>query len=298
MQTSILPFTADRRIADNDDNVELDSNSLDPHLIDEVTASAVQRSTVQVDPQLPLIGTHAPECIRDMTEPILPTTEGSRQGSGRLTLWNLRGSTQLYEYPSNCPVQPIARRWEDLNGVYIPAMEGLGYNLPPTINLRIGPSLIPDAGKGLFLDASRHTFLAGTVVGTYWGADTINQGLPLSLLEPGAGIPSGVRDDGGYLLRHGDYMVEADPDCAMGYINEGWEDANASFQPNPRNPMELLVVLKRTLPAGGIYEITINYGAEYWRERYHRLGAAARMKWQMFYTSRRHNSLRSTSRPH
>ena len=55
-------------------------------------------------------------------------------------------------------------------------------------------------------------------------------------------------------------MVEADPDCAMGYINEGWEDANASFQPNPRNPRELLV-LKRNLPAGGIYEITINYGA-------------------------------------
>ena len=217
-------------------------------------------------------------------------------GRSRYTLWNLRGSTQLYEYPSTCPVRPIATSWNDLNGVYIPAMEGLGYNLPSIIDLRTGPSLIPEAGNGLFLDASRRTFLAGTVLGTYWGPDTINQGLPLSLLEHGSGIPAGVRDEGAYLLRHGDYMVEADEDCAMGFINEGWEDANASFQPNPRNPRELLVVLKRNLPGGGIYEITINYGADYWWDRYHRLGTAARVQWQMFYSTRRRYSSRRTSR--
>ena len=62
----------------------------------------------------------------------------------------------------------------------------------------------------------------------------------------------------------------------MGFIN-----ANAYFQPNPRNPRELLVVLKRNLPAGGIYEILINCEADFWHERYHRLGTAARMHWEM-----------------
>ena len=251
---------------------------------------------MRADTQAPLSRTQGPSTISETTQRTSPATDGVAQGRGRFTLWNLRGSTQLYKYPSNCPVRPIAMRWEDLNGVYVPAMEGLGYNLPSFIDLRTGPSLIPEASNGLFQDASRHTFLAGTVLGTYWGPDTINQGLPLSILELGSGIPDGVRDKGAYLLRHGDYMVEADQDCAMGFINEGWEDANAAFQPNPRNPMELLVVLKRTLPAGGIYEITIDYGADYWRDRYHRLGTAARMNWQMFYSNRRRNSSRGTSR--
>ena len=232
VQTSILPFTADQR---PEDIIESDMRPLSLSPMDEDNSYADLDLPVRVDNQLPLIGTQAPDNILEPTQPTSPAPEGAAQGRGRFTLWNLRGSTQLYEYPSNCPVQPVARRWEDLNGVYIPALEGLGYNLPSTINLRIGPSLIPDAGNGLFLDASMRTFLTGTVIGTYWGPDTINHGLPLSLFEPGAGIPNGVRDDGGYLLRHGDYMVEADPDCAMGYINEGWEDANASFQPNPGN---------------------------------------------------------------
>ena len=65
---------------------------------------------------------------------------------------------------------------------------------------------------------------------------------------------------------------------------------------NPHNPRELLVVLKRNLPAGGIYEITINYGAEYLRDRYHRLGPAARMQWQLFYSNRRRNTSRRPPR--
>lgn len=79
------------------------------------------------------------------------------------------------------------------------------------IDIRTGPSTTPDASNDLFIDTSTHTFTAGTVVGTYWGPDTENQGLPITLLAPGAAIPYCVRDDGAYLLRHGDYMVEADP---------------------------------------------------------------------------------------
>ena len=159
-----------------------------------------------------------------------------------------------------------------------------------------GSSTIPDAGLGLFLDTSICNYTAGYVVGTYWGPDTINHGIPLSLLHPGAAIPAGMRDDGAYLLWHVNYMVEADPACAMGFINEGWEDANASFQPNPRNPRELLVVLTRNLPARGIYEITINYGADFWHDRYHWLGTAARMTWQMFYSNTRGRSSWGTVR--
>ena len=216
---------------------------------------------------------------------------------GRFTPWNLRGSDILLEYPSDCPVQPVARTWADLSGTYVPALEGPGYNIPFPIEIRIGPSTIPGAGLGLFINTNVYNLYAGTAVGGYWGPDTYNQGLPGWLLEPDAVIPDGVRDGGAYLLRHGNYMVDADPDCAMGYINEGWEEANASFQPNPRDPYEILIVIKRTLLAHGIYELTVNYGAEYWERLQERLGIIAQLKWQSFYsTSHTRNRRRRDSR--
>ena len=216
---------------------------------------------------------------------------------GRFTPWNLRGSDSLLEYPSDCPVLPVARTWEELPGTYTPALEGPGYNIPFPIGLRIGPSTLPGAGLGLFIDTNVYNLTAGTAVGGYWGPDTFNQGLPGWLLLPDSVIPEGVREGGAYLLRHGNYMVDADPDCAMGYINEGWEDANASFQPNPRNPYEILIVLKRNLPAHGIYELTVNYGAEYWERLHERLGILSYMKWQHFYSnSRSSNRTRGRTR--
>ena len=85
---------------------------------------------------------------------------------------------------------------------------------------------------------------------------------------------------------------------AMGYINEGWEDANASFQPNPRNPYEILIVFKRTLQAHGIYELTVCYEPEYWERLHERLGILAYLKWQQFYSnSRSRNRNRRRQQP-
>ena len=192
LQTSILPFTADPRPEDGDEDTKL-------------LTIASRTPTSQSD--------HLVE--RDLSP--APSTFPRR---GRFTLWNLRGSTQLLEDPSSCPARPVAYRWDQLPGDYEAAAKSPGYNLPSLNQLRIGPSTLPGAGLGCFLNTENHNYTTGTVLGIFWGPSTANQGLPASILEPGADIPAGVRDDGAYLLRHGPYMVDADPDCAMGYVNE------------------------------------------------------------------------------
>ena len=185
----------------------------------------------------------------------------------------------LYEAPNM-----TSPYWTEDKLVCLPISTQQHLPIPYPIELRIGPSTLPGAGLGLFIDSKVYNLFAGTAIGGYWGPDTINQGLPTWLLEPESVIPDGVvRDGGTHLLRDGNYMVDADPDCAMGYINEGWEDANASFQPNPKKPYEILIVLKKTLPAHGIYKITVNYGAEYLQRLHHRLGVIA----QQFYEKKR-----------
>ena len=106
--------------------------------------------------------------------------------------------------------------------------------------------------------------LRGSGTGEFWGPNTRNGGIPPEYAPSDAPLPTGTRDDGAYLLRHGHYLVDADVDCSVGYANEGWRDANCFFQYDSAQEPVLLLVLKRTLLPYRIYELTVNYGREYW----------------------------------
>ena len=145
------------------------------------------------------------------------------------------------------------------------------YELPAPLEIRIGPSTIPGAGLGIFLYTADKWVSSGTMLGEYIGDDTVNLRLPVEYLEPGRTEYPAARDGGSYLLRHNDYMVDASPDCAMGYINEGWSKANSFFQPDPSNVNSLISVTWCTFPPHGVYEILTNYSFQYWLERQHLL---------------------------
>ena len=127
--------------------------------------------------------------------------------------------------------------------------------------------MIEGAGLGLFIYTARLTLYTGTAVGKYWGNSTRNGGIPSEFAPRGARTPEGTRDNGAYLLRHMDYLVDADEDCSMGYANEGWDEAISFFQHSIDVEPDLLLVLKRTLHPEGVYEITGNYGRGYWLDR-------------------------------
>ena len=158
------------------------------------------------------------------------------------------------------------------------------YELPFPLQLRIGPSTIPGAGKGLFLYTADKWVPPGTMLGEYIGNDTVNGGLPLAYLEPGCTDYPQAREGGSYLLRHNNYMVDASPECTMGYINEGWSRANSFFQPDPSRVNSLISVTWCTFPPNGIYEIFTNYGSPYWLERQHLLSPAEAEECTRYYS--------------
>ena len=131
------------------------------------------------------------------------------------------------------------------------------------------------------------TFHSGIGIGKYWGPSTRNGGIPMKYAAEDAPIPDGTRDDGDYLLRHGNFLVDADADCSMGYANEGWGDANCFFQHTSNTDPELILVLKKTLLPNRVYELTVNYGREYWfagpNPRIFNLSAAGRRMCEAYY---------------
>ena len=118
------------------------------------------------------------------------------------------------------------------------------YLTPSPVAIFSGPSQLLGSGLGLFAFPPSQDLLPGTVVTEYFGQSTANGGLPISHLT--ASHPSG-RADGGYLLQSGDYMVDCDPHCPGGYLNDPFCPGNCFFQPAPDNPHRLLVVLRVTL---------------------------------------------------
>ena len=89
----------------------------------------------------------------------------------------------------------------------------------------------------------------GTVVGEYWGPNSANGGVDQSYLTSELDPPG--RDDSAYLLQHEDiYIVDAHEDCAVGYLNDPFEEANCFFH-------QILVVTRISFPSS---ELTINYG--------------------------------------
>ena len=92
-----------------------------------------------------------------------------------------------------------------------------------------------------------------------------------------------ARDGGAYLLRHKKYLVDAAADCSLGYANEGWGDANSFFQHSAGKKPVIMMVIKRIFPAWGIYEITVNYWKEYWKDRFSRLDEEGRRQYHQCY---------------
>ena len=92
------------------------------------------------------------------------------------------------------------------------------------------------------------------------------------------------REDEAYLLQNQHhYIVDAHSDCAVSYLNDPFAPANCFFQPNPDNPCQILVVTHTILPSRGVYELTVNYGWDYWSERLHLLSPDAQARCIAFY---------------
>ena len=72
----------------------------------------------------------------------------------------------------------------------------------------------------------------------------------------------------------------------MGYANEGWDEALSFFQHSSDALPELLLVLKRTLPPEGVYEITGKYGRGYWQDRLSSLNTEGRRRFLQHYGTR------------
>ena len=171
--------------------------------------------------------------------------------------------------------------WLEFRGPSVPSHPR--YQAPLPTQLFRGPSLLLGSGQGIFLLDSNRSPPAGTVVGAYWGDDTVNGGIHPSHLPLSAPPPPNARANGAYLLRHGDYLVDCDPDCAVGYLNDPFQVANCFFQPDPENPRRLLVVLRVGLQQGHLHELYVNYGADYWWEHYHLLSPTSRRACEAFY---------------
>ena len=181
----------------------------------------------------------------------------------RNPIWNLASYTDQLNYPlSDEWASSLGRRCADLTGDFYRIPSTPYYFLPPTTQGFLGPSTILGAGLGLFIE---NTFLAvnsGMVVGEYWGPSTANGGIPSIYQDPNPDLddPPNARDDGAYLLRNDTYLVDAHEDCAVGYINDPFEEANCFFQIDPTNEHRILVVARVTFPINGVFEIFVNYG--------------------------------------
>ena len=79
----------------------------------------------------------------------------------------------------------------------------------------------------------------------YFGPNTRSGGINPRYLAGNAPVPPSARAKGAYLLlRHGSYMVDCAPECAMGYLNDPFTLENCFFQPDPSNPCRLLIALR------------------------------------------------------
>ena len=146
----------------------------------------------------------------------------------------------------------------------------------------LGNSRIPGAGLALFIETGPSPILPGTVIGEYEGLSTANGGIDVSYLTNDADPPGWA--DGAYLLQNQHhYIVDAHEDCAVGYLNDPFEQASCFFQPHPDNPCQILVVNRITFPSRGVFEPTANYGWDYWADRLHLLSPDAQARCIAFY---------------
>ena len=210
----------------------------------------------------------------------------------RNPIWTLASYAEQLNYPLSEEWAPsLGRRCADLRGDFrsIPRTEY--YFLPPPTQGFLGTSTIIGADLGLFIENSSLPVNSGRVVGEYWGPSTANGGFPLTYCDPNPNLddPPNARADGAYLLRNDTYLVDAHEDCAVGYINDPFEEANCFFQIDPTNEHRLLVVARVTFPSNGVYEIFVNYGWQYWAERLHLLSPDAQRRCLNFYLHRNAN---------
>ena len=96
-----------------------------------------------------------------------------------LNVWRgtLINGAPLLQPLSSDTVSRQGRTLEDLlPNQYTHLDEDIGIWVPYPVELRIGPSCIPEAGLGAFIYTDSVTLLPGTVLGIFWGSDTYNGG--------------------------------------------------------------------------------------------------------------------------
>ena len=215
---------------------------------------------------------------------IQPASRRITRSINDLLDWNFRDRRDdLDRNLSNKFALPIASRCALLPGYFARVPPTSYYFLPYQHTGYLGQSRIVGSGLGLFLETAGTTSMReGTVVGEFWGPSSANNGIDPSYLT--SGLDPHGRDDGAYLLQHENiYIVDAHKNCAVGYLNDPFEDANCFFQANPENPCQILVVSRIIFPSRGVFELTVNYGWDYWKDRLHLLSSTAQARCLAFY---------------
>ena len=128
----------------------------------------------------------------------------------------------------------------------------------PTHRLIVAASTIAGGGLGLFLHTgSQGIFAGGQEIDEYWGR-RINT------------TETATRGTGEYCMAKGDYIIEADPRCYSGYMNDPFSRGNCFIRPERRaradGTMEIafITTLSGPVAANTLVELTCNYGAGYW----------------------------------
>ena len=99
-----------------------------------------------------------------------PEPPNSLRWSSRFTVTNLRGHRPLLMDVSNETAFAEGRTWDDLPPHRYHHLDNdIGIRVRPQVDIRIGPSRIPGAGLGLFIDAGPATIHEGSVIGEFCG---------------------------------------------------------------------------------------------------------------------------------
>ena len=154
--------------------------------------------------------------------------------------------------------------------------------------LQVAQASDGQSGLSLYLcTAARSAVPPLGVITNYEGPGTLTGDIPYHYLAKEAPVPPTARAHGAYLLRYiaknGPQLVDASPTSYAGYINDDFQGGNVFFTEDPGDQDNLLIVTRKKFPAGGLYELFIAYGRDYWLQHAYLLPPEALRRCMQYY---------------
>ena len=154
--------------------------------------------------------------------------------------------------------------------------------------LQVAQASDGQSGLSLYLRTTERSAVPPLgVITNYEGPGTLTGDIPYQYIDKEAPIPPNARANGAYLLRYtaknGPQLVDASPTSYAGYINDDFLGGNVFFTEDPGDPDTLLIVARKKFPAGGLYELFIAYGREYWLQHAYLLPLDALRRCMQYY---------------